>query len=138
MVPLSCYLFRQIECSCIFGPKFSKNREIFRMLERRFVESIMERISFMPEFHTDSFTVVYQPFYKDASVFYQNDRKPDLNMMSVDCVHFSQKGHAISANGIWNNMLEPVGHKSLGFNHLLEQFKCPTQRNPYVYTNYNS
>lgn len=96
--PLSCYLSRPVECSCLFGQKFSKDREIFRQLERRFVQ-IMERVSFMPELHTNDFTVVYQPFFKDASVFYQNDVKADVSIMAIDCVHLSQKGHAVSANG---------------------------------------
>lgn len=135
--PLSCYLSRPVECSCIFGQKFSANREQFRQLERRFVQ-IMERISFMPELHTDDFTVVYQPFFKDASVYYQNDIKPDLSIMAIDCVHLSQKGHAISANGIWNNMLEPVGKKGEGLTHLFKKFNCPSLQNPYIYTNYNS
>lgn len=134
--PLSCYLSRPVECSCIFGQKFSKDREIFRQLERRFVK-IMERVSFMPELHTEDFTVVYQPFFRDASVFYQNDTKPDLSIMAIDCVHLSQKGHAVSANGIWNNMIEPVGRKSEGLNHLFEKFNCPSPQNPYIYTNYN-
>jgi hypothetical protein len=113
------------------------NRELFRKLERRFVQ-IMERVSFMPELHTDDFTVVYQPFFKDASVFYQNDIKPDLSVMAIDCVHLSQKGHAVSANGVWNNMMEPVGKKSRGFTHLFERFNCPSLNSPYIYTNFNS
>lgn len=135
--PISCYLSRPVECSCIFGQKFSRDRELFRQLERQFVQ-IMERVSFMPELHTDDFTVVYQPFFKDASVFYQNDKKPDLSIMAIDCVHLSQKGHAVSANGIWNNMLEPVGKKSKGLNHLFERFNCPSLQNPYIFTQFNS
>lgn len=135
--PLTCYLSRPVECSCIFGQKFSANREHFRQLERRFVQ-IMERVSFMSELHTDDFTVVYQPFFKDASVFYRNDIKPDLSIMAIDCVHLSQKGHAVSANGIWNNMLEAIGKKSKGLGHLFKKFNCPSHRNPYIYTNYNS
>ena len=135
--PLSCYLSRPVECSCLFGQKFSRNRELFRKLERRFVE-IMERVSFMAELHTDDFTVVYQPFFKDATVFYQNDIKPDLNLMAIDCVHLSQKGHAVSGVGLWNNMMEPVGRKSRGLNHLFDKFHCPSNKNPYIFTNYNS
>lgn len=135
--PLTCYLARPVECSCIFGQKFSRNRELFRKLERKFTR-IMERISYLPEFHTDDFTVVYQPFFKDASVFYRNESQPDITLLAIDCVHLSQKGHAVSANGIWNNMMEPVGRKSHGFNHLFRTFNCPSLRNPYIYTNYNS
>lgn len=135
--PLTCYLARPIECSCLFGVKFSADRNLFRKLEREFVQ-LMERVSFMPELHTDDFTVVYQPFFKDASVFYVNDKQPDLSIMAIDCVHLSQKGHAVSANGIWNNMVEQVDRKATKLNHLFEKFNCPSPQSPYVYTNYNS
>lgn len=106
-------------------------------MERKLVE-IMERVSFMPEFYSNNFTVVFQPFFKNASVYYQNDKNPDMSMLGVDCFHLSQKGHAISANGIWNNLMEPVGRKSFGFNHLFEKFSCPTRKNPFIFTNYNT
>ncbi|XP_055628355.1 phospholipase B1, membrane-associated-like isoform X1 [Toxorhynchites rutilus septentrionalis] len=136
-LPLSCYFSRPIECSCLFGPKYSNRRDLFRKLERNFVK-IMERVSYLPDFHSDDFTVVYQPFFKDASVFYRRDGKPDMAIMSIDCVHLSQKGHAVSANGLWNNMLEPTGAKSLGLRQLYEQFKCPTPQSPYIKTYFNS
>lgn len=100
----------------------------------------MERVSQMPEFHTDDFTVVYQPFFRDASVFAWDGKqmKEDMSIMSVDCIHLSQKGHAVAANGIWNNMMEPVGGKSLGLKALFRDFKCPTPQQPYIFTYYNS
>lgn len=98
----------------------------------------MERVSYMPEFHTQEFTVVYQPFFRDATVYLGKDRKPDMSVMSVDCIHLSQKGHAIAANGLWNNMMEPTFDKSLGFKHLFEEFKCPSVQEPYLYTYFNS
>lgn len=134
---INCNLAQPIECSCLFGPAYSKERELYRQLERKFVK-IMERVSYLPELHNDQFTVVYQPFFKDASVFYQKDGKPDLKILGIDCVHLSQKGHAVSANGLWNNMMEPVGSKTTGLTKVFEVFKCPSPTNPYIYTNYNS
>lgn len=136
-LPVGCYISRPVECSCLFGPAYSKNRDLYRKLERNFVK-IMERVSYLQELHTNDFTVVFQPFFKDASVFYKQNGIPDLKVMSFDCIHLSQKGHAVSANGIWNNMMEPVGKKSLGFNQLFKQFNCPSQRSPFIYTNFNS
>lgn len=135
-VPWQCHLSRPIECSCLFGPAYSKARNLYRRLERNFVK-IMERVSYRDEFHTDDFTVVYQPFFKDASVFLDHDKKPDMTIMSVDCIHLSQKGHAVAANGLWNNMLEPHLHKTLGLKHLFQEFKCPTEQAPYLYTYFN-
>uniref|UniRef100_A0A182XC46 SGNH hydrolase-type esterase domain-containing protein n=1 Tax=Anopheles quadriannulatus TaxID=34691 RepID=A0A182XC46_ANOQN len=135
--PLTCQFVRPIECSCLYGPKYSGNRNLYRQLERRFVK-IMERVSHRPEFHSDDFTVVYQPFYRDASIFHRRDGKPDLSIMAIDCVHLSQKGHAVSANGLWNNMLEPTRHKTTVLKQLFEEFRCPTPENPYIKTYYNS
>lgn len=135
-VPSSCYLSRPVECSCLYGPAYSKSRELYRQLERRFVQ-MMERISFLPELHSNDFTVVYQPFFKEASVTYPNG-DTDLTLMGIDCIHLSQKGHATSAYGLWNNMLEPVGRKSLGFKPLFSEFRCPTPDDPYIFTNFNS
>lgn len=135
-VPWTCHLARPIECSCLFGPAYSQKRELYRQRERTFVK-IMERISYMPEFHTNDFTVVYQPFFRDASVFLNGHTAPDMEMMSVDCIHLSQKGHGISANGVWNNMLESYAEKSLGLKKMFEQFNCPTSQRPYLSTYFN-
>lgn len=136
-VPWQCHLSRPIECSCLFGPAYSKARNLYRRLERNFVK-IMERISYMPEFHTQDFTVVYQPFFKDASVFLNHEKSPDMTIMSVDCIHLSQKGHALSANGLWNNMLQPHFRKTVGLKPLFQEFKCPSEEEPYLYTYFNS
>lgn len=58
--------------------------------------------------------------------------------MSVDCIHLSQKGHAIAANGLWNNMLERKGRKSLKLKTLHKEFKCPSASQPYLLTYFNS
>lgn len=140
-VPFSCTLSRPIECSCLFGPAYSKQRRLYRQRERAFVK-IMERVSYMPEFHTDDFTVVYQPFFRDASVFLDDGpgkaRQADMSIMSVDCIHLSQKGHAVSANGLWNNMLEPPTLKTIGLKPLFREFKCPSVQQPYLYTYLNT
>ncbi|KAJ6646581.1 Phospholipase B1, membrane-associated [Pseudolycoriella hygida] len=136
-VPWTCYLSRPIECSCLFGPVYSKQRDLFRQREREFVK-IMERVSYLKEFHTNDFTVVYQPFFRDATVFLDNSKSPDMDIMSVDCVHLSQKGHAVAANGLWNNMLERNGAKSLKLKMLFKKFNCPSASQPYLQTYFNS
>lgn len=136
-VPWTCNLARPIECSCLFGPAYSKQRELYRRQERIFVK-MMERISHLTEFHTNDFTIVYQPFFRDASVFLTDTKQSDMTIMSIDCIHLSQKGHAVAANGVWNNMLESVNEKSLGLKTLFKDFKCPTKERPYILTYFNS
>ena len=43
------------------------------------------------------------------------------------------------ANLLWNNMMEPVGNKTdTGLPEILETVLCPSERNPYIFTNANS
>lgn len=40
---------------------------------------------------------------------------------------------------LWNNLLQPVGSKSIEPMHfILEKFKCPSENAPYLFTNKNS
>ncbi|XP_050442680.1 phospholipase B1, membrane-associated-like [Adelges cooleyi] len=91
----------------------------------------------------EDFTVVIQPFIKlfnaplDKSK--QFEEVIDISYVTYDCFHFSQKGHALAANLLWNNMMQPVGAKSEStIDYIMQDFKCPTVENPYIYTANNS
>ncbi|EPQ13071.1 Phospholipase B1, membrane-associated [Myotis brandtii] len=64
----------------------------------------------------------------------------DLTFFSEDCFHFSERGHAEMAIALWNNMLEPVGHKttSNNFTYSRTKLKCPSPESPYLHTLRNS
>ncbi|KAL1459735.1 hypothetical protein WDU94_011690, partial [Cyamophila willieti] len=88
------------------------------------------------------FTVVIQPFIKLFNIPSDPRKKYseviDISYVTYDCFHFSQKGHALAANLLWNNLLEPIGFKSeKSMNHLMERFLCPSEKNPYIFT-YNN
>ncbi|XP_008210041.1 phospholipase B1, membrane-associated [Nasonia vitripennis] len=91
---------------------------------------------------TDDFTVVLQPFTKLFNAPNANPRNAppiDASLVTHDCFHFSQKGHALGANLLWNNMLEPVGNKTeRGLPRIFERFLCPSERSPYIFTNRNT
>lgn len=121
----------------------------------------------MSKFDSNDFTVVLQPFFLGApspdnvnTIFGQ---APDLSLFAPDCFHFSQKSNALGesllkywtgfpfsfssswqfirfpvANALWNNMLEPVGNKTRGWQPLMERFLCPTENAPYFFTRRNS
>jgi len=91
----------------------------------------------------EDFTVVIQPFIKlfnaPTEPKRRYDQVIDISYVTYDCFHFSQKGHAMAANLLWNNMLEPVGNKTTkALDHVLERFYCPTDRAPYIFTYNNS
>lgn len=135
-LPAYCNIGRLIQCACMEGQLYSQHKKLYMMLEQEY-RRIFQRVARRPEFHRDDFTVVFQPFGVNATVFI-HDRKPDISIMAVDCLHLSQKGEAVLANALWNNMMQSDGKKSIGLKPLYEEFECPTEQNPYIKTYFNS
>lgn len=135
-LPIPCQFGRLLKCSCLESQLFSQYRGLYIILEQ-YYRQIFQRVAHRPEFHRNDFTVVFQPFGVNATVFI-NNRIPDLSIMATDCIHLSQKGHAVVANALFNNMMQPEGKKSIGLKPLFEEFECPTEENPYIKTYFNS
>ncbi|KAG5265671.1 hypothetical protein AALO_G00245020 [Alosa alosa] len=88
----------------------------------------------------EDFAVVIQPFFQKTIVPMNNAGQPDIDFFSVDCFHFSERGHAGMAIALWNNMLEPVGSKQIynNFTHDRSKIQCPTKDRPFIFTRVNS
>ncbi|XP_078714139.1 LOW QUALITY PROTEIN: phospholipase B1, membrane-associated-like [Lampetra fluviatilis] len=87
----------------------------------------------------DDFTVVLQPFLRNLTMPINSQGKPDSSFFSPDCFHFGEKAHALSAKALWNNMLEPVGKKTIDQDFVADlPIRCPTEKEPYLYTYKNS
>ncbi|KAJ8401165.1 hypothetical protein AAFF_G00387470, partial [Aldrovandia affinis] len=84
----------------------------------------------------EDFAVVTHPYFRNSIVPLASDQKPDLSFFSLDCFHFSERGHSEMAIALWNNMLEPVGRKQVYNNFTLDRNKirCPTQDQPFIFT----
>lgn len=135
-LPIPCQIGRTLTCGCLESRLFSKNRALYIILER-FYRQMFYRVVWRPEFHQkDDFTVVFQPFGVNATIFI-DDHLPDLSIMATDCVHLSQKGHAVFANALWNNMMESNGNKSIGLKPVFAQFECPTDEKPFIQTHFS-
>lgn len=90
------------------------------------------------EFHNQQdFTVNVQPFLTEVVFPTTQYNITDYRYLSSDCFHISQIGHARISNGLWNNMLEPVGQKAVNWKKEFQEFKCPTQQRPYLATKFN-
>lgn len=135
-LPYGCQIGRTILCSCLEGSLFSQKRDLYIALDQNY-RKIFERVAHRAEFHRNDFTVVFQPFSVNATVFIDN-QVPDISIMAYDCIHFSQKGHAVAANALWNNMMQTEPNKKIGLKPLFEEFECPTEDNPYLRTYFNS
>ncbi|XP_012219356.1 phospholipase B1, membrane-associated [Linepithema humile] len=134
---LSCFLTTDLECSCLFGLAFQKSIPLYYEIMTRWQQIDIE-IAALPEFQRDDFAVVAQPILLEAFIPLASDGYSDMTYLSSDCFHVSQKANALYANGIWNNLLEPVGSKKTKWSNLFESFHCPTSERPYLTTILNS
>ncbi|XP_052860974.1 phospholipase B1, membrane-associated-like [Anopheles cruzii] len=136
--PSQCVTTHLAECSCIFGSTF---KDLQPRLNRIMNEwnRVEERVASLLEFqNVTDFTVNYQSFPERIRLPSLPNGDTDASFASVDCFHFSQRGHAIAANSYWNNMLEPLGNKSELVQREFERFSCPTLDRPYLATLRNS
>ncbi len=84
----------------------------------------------------NNFTVILQPFMKTVTLDLNTD--VDQFPLASDCLHLSPSGYRSMAVALWNNMFERVGRKTSNFHMSETQLKCPTEADPYIYTERNS
>ncbi|KAF6321572.1 phospholipase B1 [Rhinolophus ferrumequinum] len=134
-------LAAQSNCTC-----FKRSQENFlEMQELKKVnwnfQSGVSKFSYWHQYlQREDFTVVVQPFFRNTLVPLNERGGADLTFFSEDCLHFSARGQAELAIALWNNMLEPVGHKttSNNFTYSRTKLKCPSAESPYLHTLRNS
>ncbi|XP_044515532.1 phospholipase B1, membrane-associated [Gracilinanus agilis] len=136
-----CAVTTQSSCPC-FGRSLDNSPELQEMKNiNRHFQSGSSLITYSHQYmEREDFAVVVQPFFQNTVVPLDDKGKPDLSFFSVDCFHFSERGHAEMAIALWNNMLEPVGQKQTynNFTYSRTKVKCPTSDNPYFFTMRNS
>ncbi|XP_078503486.1 phospholipase B1, membrane-associated [Lissotriton helveticus] len=126
---LGCALLRPNACPCFIKSRDgSPELTEMKIVNRDFQEETVALVQSGRYERRDDFTVVLQPFFKNTVVPKDNTGAPDLSFFSADCFHFSERGHAEMAIALWNNMLEPEGHKQNlnNFVHNRTKLKCPT------------
>ncbi|XP_031334145.1 phospholipase B1, membrane-associated-like [Photinus pyralis] len=136
-----CKLMHRLYCTCFHRGGSNPMYDIPR-LARDYQRAEFELVE-SGRYEKNDFTVVLQPFIKlfnapaDPRKLY--DEAIDISYITHDCFHFSQKGHALAANMLWNNLLQPVGRKSINNpGNIMENFQCPSSRAPYLFTKTNS
>ncbi|KAF6210451.1 hypothetical protein GE061_013557 [Apolygus lucorum] len=138
---LVCRMLHRLFCSCFHRPgdvmsSIIKITRQYQKQEQLLISS--GRYNVKPDF-----TVVLQPFMTmfnaPRNVSARSQQVIPNSYITHDCFHFSQKGHALATNLLWNNMLEPLGEKSVHrMDYPLQKLYCPTDANPYIFTQNNS
>ncbi|XP_022919287.1 phospholipase B1, membrane-associated-like [Onthophagus taurus] len=135
-----CKIMHRLFCACFH--QNGNEMELITKMVRDYQEAEKILIDSGRYDTKDDFTVVIQPFMKffntPANFNEARDEVIDNSYITHDCFHFSQKGHALGANLLWNNLLEPVGRKSVRKMVLMEEFKCPSIEAPFLFTKINS
>lgn len=127
-----------VECSCVFGSQFQHMKKQLNTIILSWNE-LQRNVSNRAEFSDRvDFVVNYQPFAENFSVPRKENGDTDFSYLSLDCFHLSQKGYAIAANSLWNNMLDPEGRKVNYVSFNFSSIRCPSPDHPYLMTTLNS
>ncbi|KAM4723441.1 LOW QUALITY PROTEIN: phospholipase B1, membrane-associated-like [Anableps anableps] len=138
---LGCTLGQKQVCPCFLQPgEDSPELAEMKMINRELQTETVNLVYGGRYDGRKDFAVVVQPFFRTSIVPLNADGVPDTTYFSEDCFHFSERGHADMAAALWNNMLEPVGEKQSYNNFTNDRniLKCPTEEQPYIFTNVNS
>ncbi|KAH8376660.1 hypothetical protein KR093_000662, partial [Drosophila rubida] len=110
------------------------NQAHFYSAAERFV-NMQKEIAAMPEFQRDDFAIVNHGILRNISSLWSRNDVLDKSFMANDCIHFSQKGHAVLAKLLWNSLFAPT---DFTFNEAwrspFEHFLCPKAESQFLRT----
>ncbi|XP_018428954.1 PREDICTED: phospholipase B1, membrane-associated [Nanorana parkeri] len=86
-------------------------RVVYRKVKKEKLKDLIEK-SGRYDGKSD-FAVVLQPFLENTEPAINQTGQVDYSFFTPDCFHLTIKGHEQMAKALWNNMLQPVGEKSL-------------------------
>lgn len=90
------------------------------------------------EFHVkEDFEVNLIKFTKNLKMPLTKENATDYSYISYDCFHLSQKGHSFFAMNLWNQILTKEDERTSYTTFDYNDFKCPTERHPYIRTRKN-
>lgn len=133
-----CERIQNYYCQCAAFPKSEEeyNQIIEERKEfQRLTESLISSGIYDDK---EDFTVVLQPFYRNATIpTIPGTTNIDYSFYAVDCFHYSAKGQSLSGLALWNNMLQLINHKSTNWT-VSDSILCPTDSRPFLVTSKNS
>ncbi|XP_064601697.1 phospholipase B1, membrane-associated-like [Liolophura sinensis] len=134
---LICYALHLYACKCGAFPKDDAARQEMIAAGVAYRKAVEDLVLSGRYDDREDFTVVLQPFLTETRPPRDPNNEPDLSYFAPDCFHFSEKGQAAAAEGLWNNMIEPEGQKRTSWTPG-EQIICPTDATPFFFTRQNT
>ena len=157
-----CRLAHRWVCPCLYGGFGGTplTRDQMSSLLHGYMKEVQLLID-SARYETEDFTVVIQPAFTNLELFtvkgsvsqYEGSERPnscprtevrpgsrpptDYSFFAPDCLHPSQKLHALMARALWNNMFSPLGSKATSWSNE-PPLLCPTPDQPYLRTRLNS
>ncbi|GMR35674.1 hypothetical protein PMAYCL1PPCAC_05869, partial [Pristionchus mayeri] len=135
--PTKCLAKHVIECECEAKPEVTD-----QMLadEAKKYQDGQQELQDSGEFDTsDDFTLIVQPFFEGVDDLCRNpDGSVNMDFFAPDCFHFSAYGHAVVGKNLWNNMVQPVGGKTVANLTDSSPLLCPESACPFIRTTKNS
>ncbi|KAH8269312.1 hypothetical protein KR018_002326 [Drosophila ironensis] len=132
-VSLQCFVVHRVGCHCLANDRLNRTtlkhrREILARWQRLEME-----VARLPEFHRDDFAIVAHPMIANMQTPKLANGRTDWRFFSHDCFHFSQRGHAVISNMLWNSMLSKDGERPhpTKLPELFEHVVCPSEEQPY-------
>ncbi|XP_053315060.1 phospholipase B1, membrane-associated [Spea bombifrons] len=127
-------------CPCLLNiPETSHEMQIIKDANLAYQHSTQHLIDSGRYDTREDFTVVLQPFFRNTTIPYLQDGRPDISFLAPDCFHLGQKAQSQLARMLWKNMLEPLGQKTAALDFLENiTLSCPTQQQPFLRTFKNS
>ncbi|XP_046393631.1 phospholipase B1, membrane-associated-like [Ischnura elegans] len=147
---LTCEVIRRVLCACLYVSPNIEETKVDISSQVREYQAVEEELTLSGRYEErEDFAVTFQPFLAifNGPTKLGEPENPQLArffkgrppLWTTECFHPNQRGYATGSILLWNNMLEPVGHKSRTFDDiLLDEYKCPRTRAPYFFTNKNS
>ncbi|XP_029453575.1 phospholipase B1, membrane-associated-like isoform X1 [Rhinatrema bivittatum] len=127
----SCVLLKTL-CTCIIETE-DNSLDFHELLEQNALlqEKLEDLMHSNPYNQRKDFAVVLQPFLKRVRPSRDSKGNMDYSYFSMDCFHFSIKGHEELAKGLWNNMFQSEGEK-VAVKTFSEPLKliCPSKDHP--------
>ncbi|XP_001357228.2 phospholipase B1, membrane-associated [Drosophila pseudoobscura] len=132
-IPFQCFVVHRVGCHCLMNDRLNRTQQSQLMDTLQRWQQVDLEVARLAEFHREDFAVVAHPMLANITAPRLKNGLTDWRFFSHDCFHFSQRGHAIISNMLWNSMLLPDDRKPRPFTipGLFESTVCPSEEQPY-------